>query len=352
MAGCSCGTPATAKLQGLIDNPADIDPQARAGCWPTPLARGRRLLASLPFTNNYANFLSSATISGQGIDFSQISLITKTTAFSFHDGKWAGCLMPSSLDLAIQQIGAALADVAAIVDRPDGPADLLALLGWDLPPGAQDIGLSALDFTALVNAVENLKAGIAAGTSGSELDAAYVQVGVALGSFLQGIDTIVNDFAAAGDYLTQTDIVQQFIPRLLDYSCPALQTTRCCRSGCSCSRHRRAAVPYAADPPSTRSGTYVRRALGSRPQSVRRHQGLLARRSSGASPAPTRSARRGARHDYRRAGRDLRPGRYPGAPRPALVGQDVPEADTDPMLQVMLSILKALDDSASTWASA
>ena len=79
---------ATAKLQGLIDNPADIDPsKGRVLAYPTGAWSG--LLASLPFTNNYANFLSSATISGQGIDFSQISLITKTTAFSFHDGKWA-----------------------------------------------------------------------------------------------------------------------------------------------------------------------------------------------------------------------------------------------------------------------
>lgn len=79
---------ATAKLQGLIDNPADIDPsKGRVLAYPTGAWSG--LLASLPFTNNYANFLSSATISGQGIDFSQITLITKTTAFSFHDGKWA-----------------------------------------------------------------------------------------------------------------------------------------------------------------------------------------------------------------------------------------------------------------------
>lgn len=77
---------AQAKLQGLIDNPADPS-NSRVLAYPASAWSG--FMASLPFLNNYANFLRSAKIGDQGIDFSQISLITKTTAFSFHDGKWA-----------------------------------------------------------------------------------------------------------------------------------------------------------------------------------------------------------------------------------------------------------------------
>jgi len=77
---------AQAKLQGLISDPG-TPTQSRVLAYPASAWSG--FMASLPFLNNYANFLRSAKIGDQGIDFSQISLITKTTAFSFHDGKWA-----------------------------------------------------------------------------------------------------------------------------------------------------------------------------------------------------------------------------------------------------------------------
>ena len=125
--------------------------------------------------------------------------------------------MPSSLDQAISRIGSVLCDLAAVLDRPDGPGDFLALLGWDLPPGAADIGLSALDLGALVTAVGQLQVKIDIGTTGLELDAAYAQVAVALGGFLQGVDAVVSGFSAAGNYLAATDIADQFVPRLLDY---------------------------------------------------------------------------------------------------------------------------------------
>jgi hypothetical protein len=125
--------------------------------------------------------------------------------------------MPSSLDQAFQRIGVILTDIAARLESPDGPRDLLAMLGWDLPPEATDIGLAAMDLSGLVTAVEQLQVGIDAGTTGLELDASYAQVGVALAEFLQGVDAVVNGFSALGDYLTATDIVDQFVPRLLDH---------------------------------------------------------------------------------------------------------------------------------------
>jgi phosphatidylserine/phosphatidylglycerophosphate/cardiolipin synthase-like enzyme len=84
---------ATAKLQGLIDDPSTIDPSVGqvlaypAGAW-------SGFLAALPFTNNYKNFLNSAKIGDQGIDLSKVTLVTQTTAYSFHDGKWADALCP------------------------------------------------------------------------------------------------------------------------------------------------------------------------------------------------------------------------------------------------------------------
>jgi phosphatidylserine/phosphatidylglycerophosphate/cardiolipin synthase-like enzyme len=77
---------ATAKLQGLIDDPANVDPSlGRVLAQPPDVASG--FLAWL--VNNYSDFLNTAKIGGRKIDRSKIDLITQTTAFSFHDGKWA-----------------------------------------------------------------------------------------------------------------------------------------------------------------------------------------------------------------------------------------------------------------------
>src|SRR5580698_4854500 len=99
--------------------------------------------------------------------------------------------MPSSVDLAIQRVGSALSDIGDTLTRPDGPAEILALLGWALPPVVADIGLAALDFTGLVAAVESLDAAISDGTTGLPLDASYAQVGVELIAFIQGVDATV-----------------------------------------------------------------------------------------------------------------------------------------------------------------
>ena len=157
--------------------------------------------------------------------------------------------MPSSLDLAIQRLGNVLADIADVVERPDGPADLLGRLGWDLPPEVDDIGLAALDFSDLLTAIANLEDLIDAGTTGLDLDTGFAQVAVALGEFLQGIDTVVNAFASTGDYLTQTDIVDQFIPRLLDYCVVStLQSTSLLTIGLLMFLGIVELQPYPADP--------------------------------------------------------------------------------------------------------
>ena len=80
---------ATAKLQGLIDDPANVDP-ASGHVLAYPADAWSGFLASLPGKyGNYHNFLTHAKIGGQGIDLSKIDLVTNTTAFDFHAGKWA-----------------------------------------------------------------------------------------------------------------------------------------------------------------------------------------------------------------------------------------------------------------------
>ena len=79
---------ATAKLQGLINNPATIDPtKGRVLAYPPGAQSGFALLWG--WSHPHKNFLQSAKIGGKSVDLTQIDLVEQTTAFSFHDGKWA-----------------------------------------------------------------------------------------------------------------------------------------------------------------------------------------------------------------------------------------------------------------------
>jgi hypothetical protein len=256
--------------------------------------------------------------------------------------------MPSSLDLAIQRLGNVLADIADVVERPDGPADLLGRLGWDLPPEVDDIGLAALDFSDLLTAIANLEDLIDAGTTGLDLDTGFAQVAVALGEFLQGIDTVVNAFASTGDYLTQTDIVDQFIPRLLDYCVVStLQSTSLLTIGLLMFLGIVELQPYPADP-TIYQVQHVRQVVNwdRIPHLFSDIKGLLSEvfqwGVANADPSVLVSA---LGTIISGLGVSVSSRALPRRAESALVGQDVPEADTDPMLQVFVSFLKALDDS-------
>ena len=254
--------------------------------------------------------------------------------------------MPSSVDRAIAQLGNVLGDVAAVLDRPDGPADLLARLGWDLPPGVDDIGLAALDLGDLVGAIENLESLLAAGTTGDDLDAAFVQVATTLAAFLNGVDTVAHDFSAAGDYLAQTDLVAQFVPRLLDYCVvSALHTASMLPLGMFMFLGVVELHPYERDP-SIYQVRHVRNVVhwDRVPQLFGDVKGLLGEvfqwGQAGSDPSVLVSAL-GTVISGLAATVQTRA--LPRRAEALLAGHDVPAADTDPMLQVLLSITRALD---------
>jgi hypothetical protein len=256
--------------------------------------------------------------------------------------------MPSTVDLAIQRVGSALSDIGDTLTRPDGPAEVLALLGWALPPVVADIGLAALDFTGLVTAVESLDVAISDGTTGLALDASYAQVGVELIAFIQGVDATVTGFSATGDYLTQTGIVDQFVPRLLDYVViKALQTTASLPLGLLMFTGVAEMVPYDADP-TIYQVQHIRYVMNWEriPQLFGNIKGLLAEvyqwGVANADPTPVVLGL-GAIIAGLTSVAQTRA--LPRRAEAALVGHDVPEADTDPMPQLLLSISKGLDAS-------
>ena len=254
--------------------------------------------------------------------------------------------MPSSIDLAVQKVASALGAVAAVLESPTGPGDMLALLGWDTPPGAADIGLASIDLSDLVAKVSALDLAISIGTTGLELDAQFAEVGVALASFLQGIDAVVNDFAAIPDYLTKTNVVAEFVPRLLDFAVlEALKTTSLITEGAALFLGVAELRYFPADP-TIYQVEHVRRIVhwDRIPQIFGDIRGLLAAiyawGTANFDPTPVLVAL-GSMLSGLGVSVSVRP--LPRQAEHALTGSDAPEADTNPMTQAMLSFVRGLD---------
>ncbi|MFZ1925406.1 MAG: DUF6603 domain-containing protein [Solirubrobacteraceae bacterium] len=256
--------------------------------------------------------------------------------------------MASSVDLAVHRIGSALSGVATTMSGPDGPRALLAALGWDLPPGVADIGLAAIDLADLVSAVEELEGQIRIGTTGLELDAHYAQVGIELAKLLQGIDAVINGFNAAPDYLSKTDILAQFLTRLLDYAVVEAIDTG--------SGALRSAVTflglvelhsYPADP-SVYQVEHVRRVVHWErfSQLFGDVRGMLRDVYQWGTPnADPSFLVQSLGWIIAGLTTSVSVRALPRRAEAAFVGHDVPEADTEPMTQLMLSFLRAMDDS-------
>lgn len=77
---------ATAKLQGLIDDPTVINP-GRVLAYPQGATSGFGLLWA--WSHPHKNFLQTSTIGSASIDLTKLDLVEQTTAFNYQTGKWA-----------------------------------------------------------------------------------------------------------------------------------------------------------------------------------------------------------------------------------------------------------------------
>jgi hypothetical protein len=114
-------------------------------------------------------------------------------------------------------VGSVLTAVGSVAALPDGPRLLLRSLGWDLPPGVDDIGLAALDVGAVgqrLTAWTELAADPEADEGQEAL--ALAELALAVGRAI--VDLSAVELAAPQDYLDRTGIVDDFLPRLLDLS--------------------------------------------------------------------------------------------------------------------------------------
>ena len=125
--------------------------------------------------------------------------------------------MPSTLYLIAEKVARGLKLVDSLLQGSDGPKNLLGEMGWDLPSGVNDIGLHSLDFSDLLEKLAALDASIAAGESGVQLSGNYVALFSSLTTTLKNLVGIVGGFSAPGDYLSKSDIPNQFLTRLFDF---------------------------------------------------------------------------------------------------------------------------------------
>jgi hypothetical protein len=125
----------------------------------------------------------------------------------------------NSLDALGRELSKAISPLETFLSSPEEARALLNLLGWELPPGVDDIGL-----TVTIGAVIDQLRVIERSTPEEQRDPAVM--GHRYAELLAKVAKLVADIRAAADalsnalssdYLNATKINERFAPRLLDY---------------------------------------------------------------------------------------------------------------------------------------
>ncbi|HMF92866.1 MAG TPA: DUF6603 domain-containing protein [Vicinamibacterales bacterium] len=124
--------------------------------------------------------------------------------------------MATTIDRIAHDAAQLLKVVGAITSADGGPRALLATLGWDVPPGVTDIGLAQLDFSRVVQAVERVQEALSSNASEAVLAERFAELLVELDKAFTHLRAVVAGLSATGDYLDQTHIKSELVPRLTD----------------------------------------------------------------------------------------------------------------------------------------
>ncbi len=129
--------------------------------------------------------------------------------------------MPNTIHTLTEALGKVLAVLNDVVQAGSSSKGIINALGWALPPGVDDIGLSVLDFTEFL---EKLR--IVVESTDSELQNELVmapriaELGFATAAVAQQIDELAETLPAVlsgfGDYVDRTNIHKELPRRLLD----------------------------------------------------------------------------------------------------------------------------------------
>jgi len=122
--------------------------------------------------------------------------------------------MPSTLDRLSYEAGQLLKFLGLLTSAKSGPAALLRSLGWDLPPGAQDLGFAALDVSTLAQKLDALDQALSNGASDAVLAAQFAEVFLELQRAITHVRGTIAGLSVAGDYLDKTQIKTEVFGRL------------------------------------------------------------------------------------------------------------------------------------------
>ena len=125
--------------------------------------------------------------------------------------------MPSTIERAGEHLASAVRALGRVSGDVRAAGQLLALLGWTLPPGVDDIGLASLDVATVAARLDALTA-LRSREDASDLEqaAAVAELVVALADAFRHAETLGASFHATPEYFSATRIADEFFPRLAD----------------------------------------------------------------------------------------------------------------------------------------
>src|SRR5215467_12841671 len=122
--------------------------------------------------------------------------------------------MASTLDRIAQEAGRLLKGVATVLEEEGGPRHFVNSLGWELPPGVDDLGLAALDLSKVVQKVEALEEAQSTNADDTVLAERFADLLDEVIRTVTAFRAAVAGFSATPDYLDKTHIKSEFLPRL------------------------------------------------------------------------------------------------------------------------------------------
>ncbi len=130
--------------------------------------------------------------------------------------------MADTIRTLSEQAGNLLVGLSTLFERIDQTEELLNTLGWAVPPGLDDIGLSALDFSELIEKLRTLLDSTEAEQNNELLMAERIsELAVALAKVVRDVRQLASDLPAnlAGfdDFVTRSGIVEEFPKRMFDF---------------------------------------------------------------------------------------------------------------------------------------
>ena len=129
--------------------------------------------------------------------------------------------MPNTITAVTVALGELLSTLEEVVARTASANALINFLGWELPPGLNDIGLGEVDFAVFVEKLRIVTESSAADLNDEVLLAARIaDLAIALGNLVQEIqhlaETLPERLAGQGDYVSRTNIHKELPRRIFD----------------------------------------------------------------------------------------------------------------------------------------